>query len=139
MDTITTPCGCISRYLPGLRVRTGYPTVPDHLKGPNDQVLPNDPFPEESVLPVTVIIPTQNNELTIGTLVILSKKYAATVIVADTGSTDRTMEVAERAGAVVIDALAYGRAGSSQLSPAARWRSGTTTRQLSWSTVVANT
>jgi glycosyltransferase involved in cell wall biosynthesis len=57
---------------------------------------------------LAVIIPTHNNELTIGTLVILSKMYATRVIVADSGSTDRTLEVAECAGAEVIDTRSYG-------------------------------
>jgi len=62
----------------------------------------------DSISQLAVIIPAHNNELTIGTLVILSKKYAGTVIVADRGSTDRTVEVAECAGAKVIDARPYG-------------------------------
>jgi len=57
---------------------------------------------------LAVIIPTFNNELTIGTLVILAKKYAVNVIVVDDGSTDRTVEVAEYAGADIIDARPYG-------------------------------
>jgi glycosyltransferase involved in cell wall biosynthesis len=108
MDTITTPPAAAFQDTSGSACPDGISSVPDCLKGPNDQVLPRWSVPEESVLPVAVIIPTHNNELTIGTLVILSKKYAATVIVADNCSTDRTMEVAESAGAVVIDALAYG-------------------------------
>jgi glycosyltransferase involved in cell wall biosynthesis len=58
---------------------------------------------------LAVIVPTRNNELTIGTLVILAKSYAEHVIVVDDGSVDRTMEVAERAGAWVIDTRSYGR------------------------------
>ena len=58
--------------------------------------------PTEPKSGVAVIIPTHNNELTIGTLVLLSKVYAPNVIVVDTGSLDRTVEVAKRAGADVI-------------------------------------
>lgn len=50
----------------------------------------------------SVVIPTFNDELSIGTLVILSKMYAAHVIVADAGSNDRTVEVATKAGADVL-------------------------------------
>ena len=50
----------------------------------------------------SVVIPTFNDELSIGTLVILSKMYAAHVIVADTGSNDRTVEVATKAGADIL-------------------------------------
>jgi len=64
---------------------------------------PGEPIPR-----LAVIIPSLNNELTIGSLVVLSRMYAARVIVADAGSTDRTVEVAERAGAEVIDGRSYG-------------------------------
>ncbi len=49
-----------------------------------------------------VVIPTFNNEMSIGSLVLLARKYAAHVIVADAGSTDRTAEVAAAAGADVL-------------------------------------
>jgi len=51
---------------------------------------------------VAVVIPTFNDELAIGSLVLLAKMYAAHVIVADAGSTDRTAEVAAAAGADVL-------------------------------------
>jgi glycosyltransferase involved in cell wall biosynthesis len=78
-----------------LRKRNGNRSIPFFI--------PSDPIPE-----LAVVIPANNNELTIGTQVILSKKYASTVIVVDSGSTDRTVEVAESAGAVVVDAISYG-------------------------------
>ncbi|AEH25448.1 glycosyltransferase family 2 protein [Pyrococcus yayanosii] len=48
-----------------------------------------------------IVIPAYNEELTIGSVVALAKKYGD-VLVVDDGSTDRTSEVAQRAGAVVI-------------------------------------
>lgn len=53
---------------------------------------------------LAVVIPTRNNELAIGSLVVLSRLYAGTVIVADDASQDRTAEVAERSGADVVSA-----------------------------------
>lgn len=48
-----------------------------------------------------VIIPAYNEELTVGSVVALASKYGD-VLVVDDGSTDRTSEVAQKAGAVVI-------------------------------------
>ncbi|ASJ03594.1 glycosyl hydrolase [Thermococcus profundus] len=48
-----------------------------------------------------IIIPAYNEELTIGSVVALAKKYGD-VLVVDDGSTDRTSEIAKEAGAVVI-------------------------------------
>ncbi len=107
MDAITTPQATAFQDSSGSTCQDGIFSAYRSLKEAEDQVLPRS-VPEESLPQVAVIIPTHNNELTIGTLVILSRKYAGTVIVADNGSTDRTMEVAERAGAEVIDAQAYG-------------------------------
>jgi len=50
---------------------------------------------------VLVVIPAYNEELTIGSVVLLSRKYGD-VLVVDDGSSDRTSEVASSAGAVVI-------------------------------------
>ena len=66
------------------------------------------PVPVTPLPHLAVIIPTSNNELTIGSLVLLSKVYAANVIVVDGGSTDRTIDVALHAGADVIDTRPYG-------------------------------
>jgi glycosyltransferase involved in cell wall biosynthesis len=51
---------------------------------------------------ITVILPACNEEVSIGSLVLLTKLYADNVIVVDDGSTDRTAEVAGKAGAQVI-------------------------------------
>jgi len=55
---------------------------------------------EESRM-IGIIIPAYNEELTIGSIVALSKKYGD-VIVVDDGSSDRTSEIARSAGAHVI-------------------------------------
>ena len=51
---------------------------------------------------IVVIIPAYNEERFIGSVVLCSLNYAATVIVVDDGSTDRTPEIAFSAGADVI-------------------------------------
>lgn len=51
---------------------------------------------------VTAIIPAYNEELSIGSVVLSTKKYVNHVIVVDDGSTDRTAEIAVLAGAEVI-------------------------------------
>jgi len=51
---------------------------------------------------ITAILPAYNEEITIGSVVLLTRKYADRVIVVDDGSQDRTAEVAEMAGAKVI-------------------------------------
>ncbi|MCC4768736.1 glycosyltransferase [Methanosarcina sp. DH2] len=51
---------------------------------------------------ITVILPAYNEEVSIGSIVLLSKQYVDRVIVIDDGSSDRTAEVAARAGAEVI-------------------------------------
>ena len=48
------------------------------------------------------IIPAYNEEIVIGSVVLKAKKYVDRVIVVDDGSTDKTAEVAELAGAEVI-------------------------------------
>lgn len=50
---------------------------------------------------VLVVVPAYNEELTIGSVVALAKKYGD-VLVVDDGSMDRTSEIAREAGAVVI-------------------------------------
>ncbi len=51
---------------------------------------------------IAAVIPTFNEEMMIGTLVLRSKMYVDTVIVVDDGSTDRTSKVAEMAGADIV-------------------------------------
>lgn len=51
---------------------------------------------------ITVILPAYNEEVSIGSIVLLTKNYADNVIVVDDGSSDRTAELARKAGAKVI-------------------------------------
>lgn len=51
---------------------------------------------------VTVILPAYDEEVSIGSIVLLTKHYADNVIVVDDGSSDRTAEIARKAGAEVI-------------------------------------
>ncbi len=51
---------------------------------------------------VVVLIPAFNEELTIATVVMLSRRHSDHVIVIDDGSTDRTRELASEAGAEVL-------------------------------------
>ncbi|MBC7090218.1 MAG: glycosyltransferase family 2 protein, partial [Methanobacteriaceae archaeon] len=51
---------------------------------------------------IAALIPAYNEELTIGTIILLCREYVDEVIVVDDGSTDRTAKVAEAAGARVI-------------------------------------
>lgn len=51
---------------------------------------------------ITAILPAHNREIQIGTLVLKTKKHVDHVLVIDDGSTDRTGEMAQLAGAEVI-------------------------------------
>lgn len=51
---------------------------------------------------ITVVLPAYNEEVSIGSIVLLTRFYADNVIVVDDGSSDRTAEVARKAGAEVI-------------------------------------
>jgi glycosyltransferase involved in cell wall biosynthesis len=57
---------------------------------------------------LAVVIPAQNNELTIGSLVLLARQYAGRVIVVDDRSHDKTMNIAAQAGATVINGGEFG-------------------------------
>ena len=51
---------------------------------------------------VTAVLPAYNGEAHIGSAVLLTKLYADNVVVVDDGSTDRTSEIAKKAGATLI-------------------------------------
>lgn len=51
---------------------------------------------------VVVVIPTYNDELTIGSIILKLKRQADTVIVTDDCSSDRTIEIAQTAGSEVL-------------------------------------
>jgi glycosyltransferase involved in cell wall biosynthesis len=51
---------------------------------------------------ICAIIPAFNEEISIGSMILLTKQIVDDVIVIDDGSTDRTSEIAEKAGARVI-------------------------------------
>ena len=51
---------------------------------------------------VTAVLPAYNKELCISSIILGSKKYADRIIVVDDGSTDKTAEIAELAGAEII-------------------------------------
>ena len=55
-----------------------------------------------TVRKVTLILPAYNEEVSTGSITLRSKQHADRVIVIDEGSTDRTAEVAELAGAEII-------------------------------------
>ena len=55
-----------------------------------------------TVRKVTLILPAYNEDVSTGSITLLSKQHAGPVIVVDEGSTDRTAEVAELAGAEII-------------------------------------
>jgi DNA-binding response OmpR family regulator len=51
---------------------------------------------------ITVVIPAYNEARFIGSTVLKAREYAQTIIVVDDGSNDQTAEIAEEAGAVVV-------------------------------------
>jgi len=51
---------------------------------------------------ITVVLPAYNEEVSIGSVILLTRLYADNVVVVDDGSSDRTGEVAKKAGATVL-------------------------------------
>lgn len=51
---------------------------------------------------ITAVMPAYNEEVSLGSIVLTTKKYVDNVIVVDDGSTDNTVEIAALAGAEVI-------------------------------------
>ncbi|AKB74643.1 dolichyl-phosphate beta-D-mannosyltransferase [Methanosarcina lacustris Z-7289] len=51
---------------------------------------------------ITLILPAYNEEVSIGSVVLLARRHVDRVIVVDNGSSDRTAEIAEQVGAEVI-------------------------------------
>ncbi|RAP48768.1 MAG: glycosyl hydrolase [Methanosphaera sp. rholeuAM6] len=51
---------------------------------------------------VAVLLPAYNEEVAIASMILLSSQYATEVIVIDDGSTDRTKQISELAGATVL-------------------------------------
>jgi len=62
----------------------------------------NQRFRETSSQNITAILPAYNEEVSIGSIVLLTKLYADNVIVIDDGSTDLTADIARKAGAEVV-------------------------------------
>lgn len=67
-------------------------------------LMPQEVFRERQTVShnVTVILPAYNEEVSIGSVVLLARRYADRVIVVDDGSSDRTAELAANAGAEVV-------------------------------------
>jgi len=67
-------------------------------------LMPKEVFKERKITShnVTVILPAYNEEVSVGSVVLLARLYADRVIVVDDGSSDRTAEVAANAGAEVV-------------------------------------
>jgi glycosyltransferase involved in cell wall biosynthesis len=90
---------------------------------PSDKYLSQNPSPSEDkshnrippdepaiiqTQQLAVVIPAQDNELSIGSLVLMARLYTPYVIVIDDESRDKTVTIAERAGAIVLNAGEYG-------------------------------
>ncbi|OPY23368.1 MAG: Glycosyl transferase family 2 [Methanobacterium sp. PtaU1.Bin097] len=51
---------------------------------------------------ITAIVPTHNEEISIGSVLISTSKFVDRIIVDDDGSTDDTVEISEKPGAEII-------------------------------------
>ena len=69
----------------------------------------NEKTARRSTVPqnITVILPAYNEEVSIGSVVLRTKKYSRRVVVVDAASSDHTVDVAEMAGAEVIRNTKY--------------------------------
>lgn len=71
---------------------------PQYINKKDENYCKRDTPPQK----ITVILPAYNEEVSIGSIVLLTRFYADIVIVIDDGSADRTAEIARKAGAEVI-------------------------------------
>ncbi|HWA09290.1 MAG TPA: glycosyltransferase family 2 protein [Opitutaceae bacterium] len=78
-------------------------------------LLESEPPPDPDV---TAVVPARNEESTVGDVVRECLHYAARVIVVEGGSTDRTAEVAARAGALVVRDQGLGKGAALRLAVA---------------------
>ena len=73
----------------------------------------NQHFRGTSSQNLTVILPAFNEEVSIGSIVLLTKHYADHVVVVDDGSSDRTAAIARKAGAhVIVHKVNKGKGGA---------------------------
>ncbi len=68
----------------------------------SEEVVSNQLSTQYGHLKVIAAIPAYNEEVAIGSVVLGSRNYVDQVVVVDDGSTDRTAELAEAAGAIVV-------------------------------------
>lgn len=62
---------------------------------------------------ITVVLPAYNEEVSIGSIVLLTRHYSDSVIVVDDGSSDRTAIIARKAGAhVIVHEVNKGKGGA---------------------------
>lgn len=80
-----------------LQTSDRYATQVDYMDSePSDNVA-------RSSVGIVIGIPAYNEEVGIGSVVVEAKRYADEIVVVDDGSSDRTVQVADRAGATVIE------------------------------------